>query len=52
MPVEWFALLGEYMAVFAVLGLIAVELGSQEIDLHLQAVLVMHMSGVVHGKFS
>ena len=33
------------MAVFAVLGLIAIELGTQEMNLHLQAVLVMHMSG-------
>ena len=44
-PVEWLALLGEYMSVFAVLGLIAVELGTTEMHLHLQAVMVMHMTG-------
>ena len=30
---------------FAVLGLISVEVGAQEMNLHLQAVMVMHMSG-------
>ena len=38
-------MLGEYMAIFAVLGLIAVELGTNEMNLHLQAVMVMHMAG-------
>ena len=33
------------MATFAVLGLISAELGTQEMNLHLQAVMVMHMSG-------
>ena len=33
------------MAMFAVLGLISVEVGAQEMNLHLQAVMVMHMSG-------
>ena len=44
-PVEWLELLGQYMKIFAVLGLIAVEQGTMERNLHLQAVMVMHMSG-------
>ena len=44
-PLEWLELLGEYMKTFAVLGLIAVELGTTEQNLHLQAVMVMHMTG-------
>ena len=34
-PLEWLELLGEFMKKFAVLGLIAVELGKTEQDLHL-----------------
>ena len=44
-PLEWLELLGEYMKKFAVLGLIAVELGKTEQNLHLQAVMVLHMTG-------
>ena len=33
------------MAVFAILSLIVIKLGTHKMNLHLQVVLVMHMSG-------